>query len=512
MNKRLPVFAAAAALAFGQGGIDAPVIGHVHDHEGRLVRISGAPGALQTRQVMKGGEWIEPGWEVERAGEAIVLVNKETGERSLAPNIAADLRLAVFTPPNQEIAVDSTYTFPQTQMDAVSEVRLRIRNAGTAAVDINRVFIPPGSPIKVSNVFPIPRTLAPGAFGEFRVEFAPQSPGSFTVQLLVNDHSWTLSGSSLDQGGLETYDGSAWMPVAPGATVSLGQTIVGQELDRWFRLTQPLMGEPRIAGAGFTLSWFGEGFRVVFKSSMPGTHTAKLTAGSLSWTLTATAEQEPPPVPSFIQTPDPAQSATQLSIGIVLAGPAKTNLTGTLRLEFQPEVPGLGDDPAIAFLPSASRSISFAVATGQSEARFTGERQAVFQTGSTAGWITLRILLGPHQVEHRMRIAPAPVKFVSSRAARSSNLAEVTVHGIDNMRATSRVGFRFLRAGGAVAGSYEVDLAESFSSYFRANPQQGGVFQLRAQFPVSGDASQLESVEVLMTNAQGSASTGQLRF
>jgi hypothetical protein len=512
MKKTLFAFAAAAALAYGQGGINLPVIGQVRDVQGRLIRISGVPGALQTRQVFKSRERLEPGWAVERTDQGIVLVNQESGERSIVPNVAADLKLAVFTPPSREDAVDSAYAFPETAVGAVSEVRFRIRNVGTAAVDINRVFIPPGSPIKTSNVFPIPRTLAPGGFGEFRVQFAPQSEGVFNAQLLVNDRAWTLTGSSISEGDLETYDGTAWKAVAAGATVTLGPVRTGEEADRWFRLTKPPATPPQVSGAGFTLYWFGEGFRIVFKSDAAGTYPAKLTSGSASWTLTATAEAEPPPAPSFVQVPDSLESGIQRAVSIVLASPAKADLTGTLRLEFQAESSALGDDAAVAFLPSASRSISFNVAAGLSEAKFLGEREAMFQTGSTAGWITLRIILGPHQLTHRIRIAPAPVKFVSPRAAKSANLAEVVVQGIDNVRATSRAGFRFLRSDGVVAGSYEVDLAELFFNYFRANPLQGGAFQLRAQFPITGDASQLESVEVSITNSQGVATTGLLRF
>jgi hypothetical protein len=267
-----------------------------------------------------------------------------------------------------------------------------------------------------------------------------------------------------------------------------------------------------VSGAGFTLFWFGEGFRIVFKSQVVGTYSAKLTSGSASWTLTATAEAEPPPAPSFVQAPGLLESGTQRAIGIVLASPAKADVTGTLRLEFEPESAALGDDAAVTFLPSASRSISFTVGAGRSQAEFSGQPQIVFQTGSTAGWITLKIQFGPHSVSHRIRIAPASVKVVSPRVAKSANLAEVIVQGIDNMRATTRAGFRFLRSDGVVAGSYEVDLAEPFFNYYRANPQQGGVFQLRAQFPISGDAAQLESVEVSITNSQGVASTGRLRF
>lgn len=512
MNKPLLSLAAIGTLAFGQAGIEAPVVGQVRDAGGRLIRITGVPGALQSRQVFKGRERLEPGWAAEHTGQGIVLINQETGERSLAPNVSPDLKLVVFTPPSQEDAVESAHTLPFTAAGATFEVRFRIRNTGTAAVEITRVFIAPGGPFRVSNAFPIPRTLLPGGFGEFRVEFAPQLAGTFTAQLLVNDRTWTLSGSSAGDGGLETYDGTAWIPVGPGATVSLGTVRAGQEADRWFKFTRPPFSTPAVLGAGFTLHWFGEGFRIVFKSEVAGSYSAKLTAGQASWTLSAIAEAEPPPAPSLVQSPDSLDSGVQRSIGIVLAGPAKTDMTGTVSIGFEPEPALPGDGPEVVFLPSAAKSIGFTVAAGQNEAKFRGEREAVFQTGSTAGWITLRIQFGPHSVSHRIRVAPAPVRLVSSKAAKSANLAEVVLQGIDNVRTASRVAFRFLRADGVVAGSHEVPLTEPFFNYYRANPQQGGVFQLRAQFPVSGDASQLESVEVSISNSLGIATSGLLRF
>lgn len=512
MKRTLFALTAAVMLAYGQGGIDSPVIGQVRDAQGRLIRISGVPGALQTRQVFKSRERIEPGWAVERTEQGILLVNQETGERTVVPNVSADLRLAVFTPPSQEDPVGPNFAFPLTAAGSVAEVRFRIRNVGTAAIDISRVFIAPGSPIKTSNVFPIPRTLAPGGFGEFRVQFAPLSAGTFSAQLLVNDNVWTLSGASVDEGGLETYAGGEWKPVAPGATISFGSVIAGQEADRWFRLTKTPAAPPQIAGAGFTLSWFGEGFRVVFMASSAGSYSARLTAGTMSWTLQASAAEEPPPAPSFVQVPGTLESGIQRAFSVVLSSAAKANVTGIVGLSFEPESAGLGDDAAVVFLPAASRSISFTVAAGQIEARFLGEREAVFQTGSTAGWITVRIQLGPHSLSHRIRIAPAAVKFVSPKAVRSEILAEVILPGLDNTRSASRVSFRFLRTGGAAAGSFDVDVEKAFKDYYAANPKAGGAFQLRAQFPVTGDAAQLESVEVSITNAQGAASTSQLRF
>ncbi len=512
MSRILLAWVIAAACAAGQGGIEPPVTGQVRDAEGRLIRILGAPGAWQTEEASEGTEWLERGWRVESGGTDLTLVRESNGERYVLPRVASNLQLTVFVPPDQEMIVNTAYAFPLTAAGDSAEVRLRVRNIGTAAVEVNRVFIAPGGPFKVSNAFPIPRTLTPGGFGEVRVSFSPAAGGSFSGELRINDTTWILTGSSTVQAELETYDGQAWIAAPAGGTVDFGRIAAGQEVEKWFRLTLPPAAPPRIAGAGFTLALFGEGFRITCRPPAPGQYSGTLSIGSRNWVLKAAGEQEIPPRPSLLPAVSGVESGAQHKVSVVLDSPASAALTGTLRLEFEPENSGLGEDASTAFVPSLSRSIGFTVKQGESQAEFVDGREAVVQTGSTAGWIVLKILLGPHQIEQRIRVAPAPVRFDSSTAARSPNVAEIVLKGLDNTRTAKRIAFRFYRSGGTVAGEFDIDVEQAFRDYYSANPKAGGVFQLRAQFPISGDSTLLESVDVTLTNQTGVSEPGRLRF
>ncbi len=511
MKTRLILFTLAACFASGQSGFEPPVLGQIRDSAGRLIRISGSPGAWQAEEVAGGREWIENGWRIEPTPAALSLIRESNGERYLLPAVVQDLQLAVFVPPAQETVVAGSFAFPMTAVGDASEVRFRVRNMGTAIIEVNRVFIAPGGPFRVSNAFPIPRTLAPGAFGEIRVEFAPQSGGSFSGELKINDTVWKLSGSSQDVPELEVYEGQSWTLVATASALDFGRIQPGQQIEKWFRFTMPPAEPPSLAGSGFTLDWFGEGFRVTCRPATPGNYSAKLSLGPRSWNLIATGEQVPQPSPSFLQLPVELESGSQQRVEIMLTSPASAAGAGTLRMEFVPETATLGDDAAAAFLPSLSRSIGFTVNPGEMAAQFP-EGAATIQTGSTAGWIVLRILFGPHTVEQRIRIAPSPVKFDLATATRSTNVAEVVLRGIDNTRTAQRIAFTFYRSNGSVAGSFDIDVGQAFAEYYAANAKTGGVFQLRAQFPVSGDSTQLESVEVSLTNQPGKCDTGRLRF
>ncbi|MGI8742470.1 MAG: hypothetical protein ACR2NN_07840 [Bryobacteraceae bacterium] len=56
-----------------------------------------------------------------------------------------------------------------------------------------------------------------------------------------------------------------------------------------------------------------------------------------------------------------------------------------------------------------------------------------------------------------------------------------------------------------------VDETSDFRRYFGAG-KAGGAFQLRATFPVTGDATQIAGVDVEMTNSAGIAKTQRISF
>jgi hypothetical protein len=153
------------------------------------------------------------------------------------------------------------------------------------------------------------------------------------------------------------------------------------------------------------------------------------------------------------------------------------------------------------------------VAAGDLAARFGDTTEAVFQTGTTAGTIVLVAEIGGYTEQTSIAIPSSAVKLDRSTATRNGNALELQVTGFDNTRSAGGLTFTFYdRQGNTVQpGAIRVNAAEDFRRYFDAS-KLGGTFSLRATFPVAGDASKIDSVEVEFLNANGSARSSRLRF
>jgi DNA-binding NarL/FixJ family response regulator len=123
-----------------------------------------------------------------------------------------------------------------------------------------------------------------------------------------------------------------------------------------------------------------------------------------------------------------------------------------------------------------------------------------------AGRVTFTVELQSHREQATVELAPAAVEFDSVAAVRAAYSVEVEVRGFDNTRSASALAFTFRdRNGGAIGrGPVRVDAAQDFRRYFEA-ATLGGVFSLRAVFPVRGNVSEIGSVEVEVVNSQGTA-------
>jgi len=187
-----------------------------------------------------------------------------------------------------------------------------------------------------------------------------------------------------------------------------------------------------------------------------------------------------------------------------LASPARAGGIGKVYLDFQPALPSLPDDPAIDFFISPGRFGWFSVLPGE-EATWFGPRQDIwFQTGTTAGRITVTVSLGEHREQAVLDIPPAPVVITSLTAKRANSGLEVSLWGIDNTRTGSQIVFSFFDAAGQLVapGHISLNAAGAFRNYYESSVL-GGTFALRAAFPVTGDASVLAGAEVEITNAAG---------
>jgi hypothetical protein len=241
----------------------------------------------------------------------------------------------------------------------------------------------------------------------------------------------------------------------------------------------------------------------------------------VNYELEVTAPQAPalraPGVPSSANP----QDQVRISLESSAAYPAA--ILGRLRLTFTPDAEQPADDPAVRF-SNNSRELSFSLAAGQTNAAFPAVPVPAIQVGTTAGLIEVSATLEAGGVN----LTPNPVSVLSIRIARSAPVitgVEVTrsgatvtvlVTGYASARALTGARFRFTAAAGATLQTGELTPAvtELFTGWFRdsRSAEFGSQFLYTQPFTVQGDASQLRTVEVVLTNAQGSSAPVSRQF
>ncbi len=127
-----------------------------------------------------------------------------------------------------------------------------------------------------------------------------------------------------------------------------------------------------------------------------------------------------------------------------------------------------------------------------------------FQTGTTAGTITLTLTFpNGAPVTKSFTISPQQVQITAATALRQSPNLVVTLTGFDNTYSTGKLSFTFFDTSGKqiTPNAINVDASGAFSTYFFTNNQAGGAFSVQATFPVTGDVTQIGSVNVGMSNS-----------
>jgi hypothetical protein len=135
-----------------------------------------------------------------------------------------------------------------------------------------------------------------------------------------------------------------------------------------------------------------------------------------------------------------------------------------------------------------------------------------FQTGTTAGVIAFTLTIGSTTVTTSTTIPAAPIALDLATAVPSTDRIIVSLTGFDNTHAASQLTFTFYdTAGKAIApGLIQSDVSGPFANYYNQHPEVGGVFYLQAEFPVTGDITQVASVDVQIANPVGIAAPPRL--
>ncbi|MFN3322281.1 MAG: choice-of-anchor D domain-containing protein [Bryobacteraceae bacterium] len=445
----------------------------------------------------------------------------------LAPALAvAQLQLLVIEDGAERTAPPSL-DMGTVQAGAFRDARFRVRNTGAAGVTLNRLTVA-GAGFRLEGEPTIPHVLASGNHVDFRVRFSPHAHGSYSANLTVNGLSTLLRGTSpaaatiaYEQDG-KTIDANTAQAIdfglaEPGTAKPLRFTLRNDTpievtvrtieiTGVFFRLVAglslPLRLEPRQHAS----------FDIAFEPAAPGLAHAILRIDERSFWLEGTGTELPFPKPALVGESAQA-SGRQSSIAIRLAEDSPASGIGHLRMEFRPSTEGTADDSAIQFIATGRRVIEFHVEKGSREVRFGPDASALFQTGTTAGTLVFTAQLGRWSESLTVSLLPATTAVDSIRGWLRPSAVEIEIQGFDNTRTIGQLGFVFYRPDGTPLpqGSIRVDASNEFRKLFHGSPL-GGLFHLRAVFPVSGSIADLGSIEVELTNSAGTARTQRVRF
>ncbi len=402
------------------------------------------------------------------------------------------------------------------------EVRFRARNTGPEAVSIQTLSAK-GTGFSLYGPPDLPNMIAPGNFLNIFVHFQPAIAGKANAVLTVNTITVTLiadgtSAPVVQTGSVTVSNGSLidWGPVE--RDTAHAQTITLRNLSS----AAATVNRVEVQGAAFRLGAAintpvrvevnqSLSFEIIFQPTVDGAQTGSLLVDERSYELRGSGLAPPLPEPRLVLDSTAAGSSRQLKLRVSLASASKSSASGTVQMQFKPAA-GLADDPTVHFLPSA-RVQTITVKEGEQIARFGSSDSVTFQTGTTAGQIVFTIQMGGYSSQATVTVAPSIVVLDMVLATRESGRVVVQMVGYDNVRTADQLSFTFYDGAGRFLGpgAIRVNAGNDFTKYFQTTAA-GGAFNLVATFPVTGNVSTIDSVDVMVTNSVGSTATNHVSF
>ncbi|MBL8295967.1 MAG: choice-of-anchor D domain-containing protein, partial [Bryobacterales bacterium] len=359
---------------------------------------------------------------------------------------SAQLSLFTIPAPGSESPVEGLLDVGAAPVGDLLDTRLRIRNVGTVSVNLTTLRVQ-GVAFSLIGNPTLPYLIAPGTNVDFRVRFLPLNTGSFSATLQTNDRSFFLRGIAIPAPRLYFDRDGKLEPITTDQTVDFGRVQRGESLQRRLLLrnegpTAFTVREIRLSGPGLVLTLGfslpaalapGESapFSIVATPPRSGILSGVLEVDGRQFKIDVTALDPPLPALTIQLQPEPLQSGRQAKVSVQLAAPSPLTTSVSLHLLFTP-LNGSIEDPAIQFVSSASRSVNLSITLGDSVAKIGAQSDIVFQTGTTAGTLTLRLNAGFQSQEITATVGAAPVWIDTVRATRTTTGVEIACAGFDN--------------------------------------------------------------------------------
>lgn len=444
--------------------------------------------------------------------------------------IPAAAQLEVFTVRGtEERPVSGLVAMGETATGEPLQAVIRIRNSSELLATITTLSVT-GTGFTLESAPSLPKSIL-GKFSiDFYVRFLSNAPVTDArANLRINTLTVTFSAAAVAAPTLyllET-DGSRTKRTA-GVPSVFPNTERGLRSSRTFLLENPhdtavRAGAISVGGDSFIWNELLTGpmdlpprssrrIEIGFHPQSSGLKTGALTIDGRSYPLEGIGLEPTPPKPSLSLSEETLKSGKQVRVAVRLESVSRANTTGRLRLEFTPSVTG-PDDPGVLFPGTNSRTIPFVVREGESVGLFSGSRDTILQTGTTAGAIRLIAETGGFLSDATYTIDPAPVVAETVTVKRGIEIMEVTIKGFDNSRSPEQVSFRFFnREGAEVApGILTSQVADKFRAYYETTTV-GGMFQMLAVFPATTTTISIAAAEIEFRNRYGISRTERLAF
>ncbi|MBL8214291.1 MAG: choice-of-anchor D domain-containing protein [Bryobacterales bacterium] len=426
-----------------------------------------------------------------------------------------------------------TLLLPETPVGQSRNVLVRVRNSGDAEGRLASVTMI-GSAYRVTDVPPLPMTLAEGQTAVFQVVFTPAATGVLRGQLRVDGASFelvaTVRGARFS---LVARIGTVETAIVERGTINFSNTAAGARAVATLVLTNEgnasgTVSNLGISGTGFALlstptlpALLPEGgmleFAISFSPENTGVWTGTLQMDDRSYFLRGVGSTpEPLPAVAFQALEDRVAPFAQPVVGLSLISSYPHDVTGTLTLTFAPDT--VGDDPAVQF-SNGLKTVSFRIVANAKEAVFgsSGTRIA-FQAGTVAGTITLNATLQVGAINMTPAVAPSKVVRLvpeppSLRSVvvntRNDTVLEVLVTGYATTRSLSQMQLTLTPAPGATlqTAALTADVESAFRSWFQSTASRtyGSQFTATLVLNVTGSVTAIQTIAVSASNDLGSS-------
>lgn len=437
------------------------------------------------------------------------------------------------------VSPDVPLEFPAATVGAPrTTVRLRVRNTGTLASRIGTLSVT-GAGFQLVDPPALPVTLNGGDTVLITVGFTPREPGPATGRLTIEETAFDLTANAV--GGrfalTMSYRETA-VDIYDATLALLPNTVIGGRQP--FSVTVRNTGNQAssvtqiaLSGPGFTLLKTpplparlepGESLTVeaAFAPAALGVADGRLQVDQIAVPLRSVGNP-PPAVPEikFLNVTSRMQALEQPALALELAEAYPYDIAGRLTLAFAAE--NFLDDPSIQFVNGA-RTIDFRIPASTRRAVFPNGRQDIrFQTGSSAGAITLSAALtvsgvnatpSPAPAQEIAIAAAAPVIRALQIGTRTTNRVDLVITGASTARAVERIKLTLHPAPGLnlQTTTLTVNAAAEFRRWYQsaASRPLGSQFTATLRLDITGSIRAIDAVSVVLDNSLGDSSARKI--